>query len=137
MSGAQPASHRRRSSWTAWPLSIVVLPLAFVVGLVKVVATYGRPYYHYGDQAILALRVGDAMKFHAEVGPYSRFGWSHPGPALFYLLAPVYSLSGTNPRSLAANPTSTRHASPEPARQMAHDCEHPPQDGRHVDHRRP
>src|ERR1035437_9590703 len=37
----------------------------------------------------------------------------------------------------AANPASTRHASPEPARQMAHDCEHPPQDGRHVDHRRP
>jgi hypothetical protein len=102
MSGAQPASHRRRSSWTAWPLSIVVPSLAFVVGLVKVVTTYGRPYYHYGDQAILALRVGDAMRFHAEVGPYSRFGWSHPGPALFYLLAPVYSLSGNNPRSLLA-----------------------------------
>ena len=70
------------------------------MGLVKVVATHGRPYYHYSDQAILALRVGDAMRFHAEVGPHSRFGWSHPGPALFYLLAPVYSLSGTNPRSL-------------------------------------
>jgi len=101
MRGA-PDSHLPRSAGSApfWPLSLVVTSLAFGVGLVKLVADFGRPYYHYGDQAVLASRVGDAMRFHIELGPYSRFGWSHPGPALFYLQAPVYSLSNTNPRSL-------------------------------------
>ncbi|MGH9097483.1 MAG: hypothetical protein ACRDWB_08665, partial [Acidimicrobiales bacterium] len=94
---------RRRRPWSSpsfWPVSAVITSLAVVVGLVKLVTTFGSPYYHYGDQAVLASRVGDAMRFHIEVGPYSRFGWSHPGPALFYLQAPVYSLSNTNPRSL-------------------------------------
>jgi hypothetical protein len=97
-----PASPRRRSWWSpsGLPISVVVASLAFVVGLVKLVTTFGRPYYHYGDQAVLASRVGDAMRFHIELGPYSRFGWSHPGPALFYALAPIYSVSNTNPRSL-------------------------------------
>ncbi|HWD51153.1 MAG TPA: hypothetical protein VG412_02035 [Acidimicrobiales bacterium] len=104
MSGAA-ASHRirpARPAWSAsfWPISIAVTAVAFGVGVVKLVADFGRPYFHYGDQAVLASRVGDAMQFHAELGPYSRFGWSHPGPALFYLQAPVYSLSNTNPRSL-------------------------------------
>ncbi len=24
------------------------------------------------------------------LGPYSQYGWHHPGPMLFYLLAPFY-----------------------------------------------
>ena len=28
------------------------------------------------------------------LGPYSQYGWNHPGPTLFYLLAPFYELSG-------------------------------------------
>ncbi|HEX3461891.1 MAG TPA: hypothetical protein VHT49_13380 [Acidimicrobiales bacterium] len=99
------ASHRARPTrpvWSAsfWPISIIVTAVAFGVGLVKLASDFGRPYFHYGDQAVLASRVGDAMQFHVELGPYSRFGWSHPGPALFYLQAPVYSLSNSNPRSL-------------------------------------
>ncbi|HWE70709.1 MAG TPA: hypothetical protein VG205_10115 [Acidimicrobiales bacterium] len=102
MSGAATDTHPPRSARSApfWPLSLVVTSLAVGVGLVKLIADFGRPYYHYGDQAVLASRVGDAMRFHVELGPYSRFGWSHPGPALFYLQAPVYSLSNTNSRSL-------------------------------------
>lgn len=96
----RPASPRSPRSAAFWPLSLVVTSVAFGVGLVKLVADFGRPYYHYGDQAVLASRVGDAMRFHIQLGPYSRFGWSHPGPALFYLQAPVYSLANTNPRSL-------------------------------------
>lgn len=34
------------------------------------------------------------------VGPYSRFGWNHPGPMYFYLLAPGYVLSGYREESL-------------------------------------
>jgi hypothetical protein len=85
-----------------WPVSVVATAVAVVVGVVKVVSTYGQTYYHYGDQAVLGLRVIEAAHFDGQLGPYSRFGWSHPGPALFYLLAPVYRLSGNDPRALIA-----------------------------------
>jgi hypothetical protein len=29
-----------------------------------------------------------------KLGPYSQFGWNHPGPLYFYLLAPFYLLAG-------------------------------------------
>jgi hypothetical protein len=35
------------------------------------------------------------------LGPYSRFGWFHPGPALYYLLAVPYRLTGGSSGSLA------------------------------------
>jgi hypothetical protein len=85
-----------------WPVSVVAMAVAVTVGVVKVVSTYGQTYYHYGDQAVLGLRVIEASHFEGQLGPYSRFGWSHPGPALFYLLAPVYRLSGNDPRALIA-----------------------------------
>ena len=85
-----------------WPVSVVAMAVAVAVGVAKVVSTYGRPYFHYGDQAVLGLRVIDATHLVGQLGPYSRFGWSHPGPALFYLLAPWYRVSGGDPRSLIA-----------------------------------
>ena len=36
------------------------------------------------------------------VGPYSRFGWNHPGPFYFYLQAPLYALGGHKAASLYA-----------------------------------
>src|SRR5690348_17774394 len=36
------------------------------------------------------------------VGPYSRYGWHHPGPLYFYLLAPVYTLAGKSTPGLSA-----------------------------------
>ena len=46
------------------------------------------------DLAILEIRTIEAGRGRQVVGPYSRFGWSHPGPAEFYLLLPAYLLSG-------------------------------------------
>jgi hypothetical protein len=45
-----------------------------------------------GDAATLELGVRHATHFVQLVGPYSRFGWSHPGPLYFYLAAPIYVL---------------------------------------------
>jgi hypothetical protein len=42
----------------------------------------------YGDQALLELGARRAMHLDQLVGPYSRSGFHHPGPAVFYLLAP-------------------------------------------------
>jgi len=36
------------------------------------------------------------------VGPYSRLGWSHPGPLLFWSMAPLWRLSGGAAWSLLA-----------------------------------
>jgi hypothetical protein len=36
------------------------------------------------------------------VGPYSRFGWHHPGPLYFYLLAPWYWMSGLHTAGMQA-----------------------------------
>jgi hypothetical protein len=50
------------------------------------------------DRAILELRTLNAAHGAQLVGPYSRFGWSQPGPAYFYLALPFYeALHGRGP----------------------------------------
>ncbi len=53
-----------------------------------------------GDWAILNLRVEDVGRHTPLVGPYSRFGWNHPGPLLYWLLAIPYHLFGDKPEAL-------------------------------------
>ena len=43
-----------------------------------------------GDGASLEIRTLHAARGTQLLGPYSRFHWSHPGPALFYLALPFY-----------------------------------------------
>jgi hypothetical protein len=45
-----------------------------------------------GDGAALELRVLHAARGIQLLGPYSQWGWSHPGPAYFYLALPFYEL---------------------------------------------
>jgi len=55
------------------------------------------------DFALFELRIGDVGTSHRPVvGPYSRFGWSHPGPLLFYVLAVPHLLFGGRPESMLA-----------------------------------
>jgi hypothetical protein len=58
----------------------------------------GRDPVLVGDVALLDLRVKDVTAGHLPlVGFYSRFGWNHPGPVLFYVLAPFHALAGGAP----------------------------------------
>lgn len=66
------------------PSVLAVAPL-FVL-IVRWLSAPG-PYYLIGDQAILDLRVRQAVRFQQLLGPFDRFGWHHPGPLYFYLLA--------------------------------------------------
>jgi len=66
------------------------------VGVGKVVSTYGRPYFHYGDQAVLGLRVIDATTWWASSALLA-LRLEPPGPALFYLLAPGTGVGGRSP----------------------------------------
>lgn len=47
-----------------------------------------------GDWAVLTMRVEDVGRHTPLVGPYSRFGWNHPGPLMYWLLAFPYHLFG-------------------------------------------
>ena len=79
-----------------WPTGRVVVAVGIVVvALLPLLAVllqrWGRPYVPVADQAIEDLRIRDALTFSANTpltGPYSRFGWDHPGPMIYYLMAP-------------------------------------------------
>lgn len=45
------------------------------------------------DGAILEIYTLEAIRGTQLLGPYSRFGWHHPGPMYLYLLAPWYWMS--------------------------------------------
>jgi hypothetical protein len=72
-----------------------------LVALLPVIAVllqrWGRVYVPVGDQATLDLRIRDVWTFSANTpltGPWSRFGWNHPGPTMFYLLALFSKING-------------------------------------------
>jgi hypothetical protein len=44
--------------------------------------------------ALIELATRHAARGEQLLGPYSRFGFHHPGPAMFYVLAPLYAASG-------------------------------------------
>ena len=48
---------------------------------------FRTPYYETWDSAANAFSVDRAKHFAQLYGPYSRWGFNHPGPALFYLQA--------------------------------------------------
>ena len=55
----------------------------------------------WGDDALLEAKVREVGHHLVLVGPYSRFEWHHPGPALFYVLAVPYRIFGS--QSFALN----------------------------------
>jgi hypothetical protein len=69
---------------------LVAAPVA-----IAALSLIGRHWYPTGDQAFEMLRVGDVGGRHTPlVGAWSRFGWAHPGPWLFWFLAPFYRVLG-------------------------------------------
>jgi hypothetical protein len=58
-----------------------------------------------GDLSVLALGILDAQQGERFIGPYSRFGWNHPGPIYFYTLLPLYALLGSPAAALYVGAT--------------------------------
>ena len=54
------------------------------------------------DWSVQELQVARAVRLQTELGPYSRYGWSHPGPTFSYLSVPLYLASGRQIGGLAA-----------------------------------
>ncbi len=81
---------RGSSAWFGWlALATVGAFLWAEAGRILI----GRPHVvMYGDQALLELGARRALHLDQLVGPYSRSGFHHPGPAVFYVLAPFVRL---------------------------------------------
>jgi hypothetical protein len=76
---------------------LVVLVVAVVGALLAwlVVRLVTSDWLAVGDYRTLQLRVADVGGSETPlVGVYSRYGWNHPGPLLYYLLAAPYRLTG-------------------------------------------
>ncbi|MBA3280831.1 MAG: hypothetical protein H0U29_01225, partial [Acidimicrobiia bacterium] len=94
--GARPVTFRRR--WSAGPGTPVIAMVAAVAAVPLLVAGLrglATPWTPVSDQAIEALRMHDVGSRHTPLlGAYSRLGWRHPGPLLFWVGAPFLRLFG-------------------------------------------
>ena len=79
------SSARHSRSWIFWILgSLAIVPLLAVFW-----SLVGKTWLPTGDLAIIDLRTRDVFGPDSPLtGLFSRRGWNHPGPAMFYLLAP-------------------------------------------------
>ena len=73
-------------------VAVVLLPLA--VAAVPILHSIGDGHRTMGDTALLELSIRRLGHDPLLLGPYSRFGWNHLGPAPFAALAPIYWLFG-------------------------------------------
>jgi hypothetical protein len=76
--------------------AIAVVAVPFLVACVQLLAHHG-PIYLGGDFALVDVDVRAALRWQQLLGPYDRYGWHHPGPALAYILATVDRVVGTGP----------------------------------------
>jgi hypothetical protein len=83
---------RTVAAWPALPVVVAVLPFAVAT---LAVLPFARTHDVWGgDMAALELATRRALHGGQLLGPYSRLGWNHPGPAAFYWFAPFYALLG-------------------------------------------
>ena len=72
---------------------LVAVTLVIIAAAVVAVARVMPAIVTSSDIAVTELYTELATRGQILVGPYSRFGWNHPGPIYFYMLAPFYALS--------------------------------------------
>lgn len=81
-------------------LAFVAVGLPFCIALVRILSASGSHVYLPGDLALIELHTEQALHWHQLLGPFDRFGWNHPGPSYYYLLAVPYRLLGSGATSL-------------------------------------
>jgi len=79
--------------WASAYLPAALAAVPFLTMAARLIVTH-RAVVLAGDPAVLDLNTLDATRLNVALGPYSRFGFHHPGPALFYVMAPVMVATG-------------------------------------------
>ena len=93
----RPPGAMPRVSRQEFGIALVLTVVALAPVIATVLTRWNHPYLPTQDQAIFDLRIRDALSFGANtplVGTYSRFGWDHPGPIAYFLLAPFSAFFG-------------------------------------------
>lgn len=74
---------------------LIVIILFFLLSFHSFMSLCARlELYPEGDSAVLEIYTLHAARLTQLLGPYSRFNWNHPGPALFYIFSLFYQLCG-------------------------------------------
>lgn len=100
MTWLSPDSTIKRRQVTYFFLGLLTISVLVSYAFPPLIQGLRRPLAHWADAAVLEIYTINASHGRQLVGPYSRFGWNHPGPAYFYMLLPLYALSGHNSMSL-------------------------------------
>lgn len=74
-------------------IALCLLAVAFLVTAAASTRTAAETY-PVADTATTSIATLQAARGALSVGAYSRFGWNHPGPLLYQVLAGPYELSG-------------------------------------------
>ena len=82
----------------AYPVALVLVLLPFAVAIVTALLDGGHTAF--ADRALMELRIRDVGVHPVTIGLYSRDGWAHPGPFVYYLLAVPYRLFGSDMNAL-------------------------------------
>ena len=90
-------ARRRDRALTVVAVAALAVPFAVAVG--HLLATAGGHVYLPDDLALIDLHTRQALHWHQELGPFDRYGWHHPGPAYYYLLATVSRVLGSGARA--------------------------------------
>jgi hypothetical protein len=89
----------------------VIVALAFLLLGLVALARQAQPVTAISDTAVIESYTAYASRGAQLVGPYSRYGWHHPGPLYFYVLTPFYALSGSLTTGLNAGALAVNLAS--------------------------
>jgi hypothetical protein len=82
--------------------AVLLLGACGLAALIAYARTADAAFAPAGDIALIETFTIHAADGEQLLGPYSRFGWNHPGPLYFYLQAPFYVLSGRRSAGLSA-----------------------------------
>lgn len=99
---APAGSRRSRVSSTAGRPTVALVLLVvlaitpLLVAIVHLLVTVPASWPSEGDIALIERHVRGIPGTLPLLGPYSRFGWNHPGPLLYYVLAIPYRLLGSH-----------------------------------------
>ena len=105
----QPTAQRNDRRLLHVAFALALIPVA--VSAVSLSIRYGNAYNPIGDMAAIELFTRDVGQRAVMIGPYSRDGWHHPGPAMFYLLAVPYRLLGSTSTAMTVGALTVNGAS--------------------------
>lgn len=95
------ASAASAGSWRERLLAVGVVAVVVSPIVVGAVSFVGDTWYPAGDWAHFVFRVAQVGTRETPlVGSYTTKGWAHPGPLGWWLAAPLYRLTGSDPRAL-------------------------------------